>query len=247
MSSSAKSDAAYRLIKRDILNGRFAPVVPLRIAVLGELYGLSATPLREALSRLTEQGFATASANCGWRVADVSLAAVEDLEHARLTIELQLLGDAMAHGGLEWEAGIVGALHCLGQSVPAVGADDIEARQRWISAHEAFHAALFAAAPSATLRDMRLRIAEQLERHHQAILFTPQSFGGQPAPRTAAHLKQSLSAEHHRILAEPVLTRDLESAQSALKAHVETTLRAYRSLQRDASSDKINQQGEHRS
>lgn len=244
MSMSAKTDAAYRLIKRDILNGRFAPCAALRIGMLADLYGLSATPLREALSRLSEQGFATATANCGWRVAGVSLAEVEDLEHARLTVERQLLSDAIAQGDLDWEAGIVGALHCLGQSAMPPGTDDLDLRQRWIAAHEQFHAALFAGAPSRTLRDIRLRIAEQLERHHQAILFTPDSLGAAPSPTTLDHLREALSVERHRALAQPVLDRDAPAAHAALEAHVAVTLSCYRSLGDGLTCDKTNQPGE---
>ena len=123
MSLSAKTEAAFRLIKRDLLNGTFVPGEPLRLPALGLRYGLSATPLREALSRLAEQGHVTSTANCGWRAAPVSVAEVESLEHARLTIELQLLADVIAAPPPGWAALATRAQDRLARAAPPGGPD----------------------------------------------------------------------------------------------------------------------------
>lgn len=246
MSVSAKTDAAFRLVKRDILNGAFAPDEPLRLPALTARYGLSATPLREALSRLTEQGFVASTANCGWRVAGVSLAEVEDLERARLTLESRLLADSIAQGGPDWEAEIEAAHDRLVRVPPPPGAATIDDRQRWIAAHEAFHAALIAASPSLWLRRFRDRACEQLERHHQAILFAPAAFGAAPAQDTDARLAEALSLPRHTDLMRAVLSRDEARALAALAAHVETTLLAYRSLRQAAPERYASEQGDRR-
>lgn len=230
MSTSAKVAAAARLIKRDVLNGAFAPDAPLRIPALVERYGVSATPLREALSRLAEQGFVASSANRGWRVAGVSLDEVEDLGRARLLVETELLCDSIATGDIEWEAGLVAAHHRLGQVAPPREADGIGARQRWIAAHDAFHAALIAGSASHWLRRFRDQLCEQLERHHQAILFAPQTFGALPGPQTGALLAEALSLPPHTALMQAALARDPDRATAQLRQHLQTTLRAYRSL-----------------
>src|SRR6056297_3358553 len=96
-----KTGSAFDLLRRDILNGTYAPDAPLRVAALSASYGFSATPLREALSRLAEKQLVVASANRGWRVAPVSMAEFEDLQAARLTVEGALLRDAVQRGGLD--------------------------------------------------------------------------------------------------------------------------------------------------
>lgn len=243
MNLAAKTDAAYRLIKRDILNGRFLPDEPLRLPALSALTGLSATPLREALSRLAEQGYVASTANCGWRVAGVSVAQVEDLARARLAIEGALLVASIAEGGVAWEAGIVAAHHTLRQvTPPQPGNMALDARQRWIAAHESFHAALVAGSCNATLQRYRAQIADQLQRHHQAILFAPSAFGAGGA--AADLLADGLSIPRHTALMDAVLSRDPAAAEAALAAHVETTLCAYRSLSGALSSGQ--KQGEQR-
>jgi GntR family transcriptional regulator, carbon starvation induced regulator len=229
MSEPIKTDRAFDLLRQDILNGVFIPGQPLPVSDLSDRYGLSATPLREALSRLAEKQLVVASANRGWRVAPVSLAEFEDLSHARLAIEGALLEDALAEGGLEWESGIVGAHYRLQQTLAPLGeADTLGNRQRWIAAHNAFHDALLAAARSVWLKGFYDQTVEQLQRHHQAVLFrTTQS----PPPRHLdAVLRAALSVERHTQLMTPVLARDAAAARAELARHIEATLAIYRAI-----------------
>lgn len=233
MSTAAKTGFAFDMLHRDILNGTYAPGQPLRIAALSAVYGVSATPLREALSRLEEKQLVVASANRGWRVAPVSLAEFEDLSLARLAIETSLLDDAMQQGGLEWESALVGAHYRLAQTPAPLGrADTLTNRQQWITAHDAFHDALLSAARSSWLKDYYAQITAQLQRHHQAVLF--HTAGGQGAvlfartPESEEVLTTVLSVERHTRLMQPALARDHETARAELAAHVETTLTIYR-------------------
>src|ERR1700694_1563026 len=70
-------ELGYGKIREDIVFGHLAPGEKLRIEDLRGRYGLGATPLREALSRLSAIGLVEASAQRGFRVARVS---VEDLD-----------------------------------------------------------------------------------------------------------------------------------------------------------------------
>ncbi|MFN3937214.1 MAG: GntR family transcriptional regulator [Gemmobacter sp.] len=222
MGSSAKTDTAFDLLQRDILSGALPPGTPLRIAALSERYRVSATPLREALSRLAEKQLAVAAPNCGWRVAPVSLEEFADLQHARLVIETALVQEAIAHGTLDWEAGIVAAHYRLAQTGLPVGeADTPETRTRWIEAHDAFHAALLAGSPSIWLRHFHALTAVQLRRHYQALLFRP---SGQPVQLSDPHLSAALSVPRHTALMEAVLSRDPARAIAALDEHIEITL-----------------------
>lgn len=235
MRTVAKTGSAFDMLHRDILNGTYAPGQPLRIAALSAVYGVSATPLREALSRLEEKHLVVALANRGWRVAPVSLAEFEDLSLARLAIESALLDDAMSQGGLEWESALVGAHYRLAQTPAPLGsADTLVNRQQWINAHDAFHDALHSAARSGWLKDFHAQITTQLQRHHQAVLF--HTAGGQEAaplpraPETDEVLRTALSVERHTRLMQPALARDREAAHAELSAHVETTLTIYRTI-----------------
>ena len=229
MSEPIKTDRAFDLLRRDILNGTFAPDQPLPVSDLSDRYGLSATPLREALSRLAEKQLVVAAANRGWRVAAVSLAEFEDISRARHAVESALLDDAMKNGGIDWESGIVAAHYRLKQTVVPLGEDDtIANRQRWIAAHDSFHTALLGAARSAWLKGFYAQTVEQLQRHHQAVLFHT-STRAQPRDLHTI-LRIALSVERHTELMAPVLARDHEAAQAELAQHIETTLTIYRAI-----------------
>jgi len=232
MGFMAKTDLAFDMLYRDIVSGTHRPGQPLRISSLSALYGVSATPLREALSRLEAKQLVVGSANRGWRVAPVSLAEFEDLQIARLEIERSLLRDAMRHGDVEWESGIVGAHHRLAQTTPPVGEDDrVEVRQVWIEAHDAFHLAILSAARSGWLKTFYAQVAEQLQRHHQALLFhTGAAVGPDRRAETDEMLRTALSIPRHTELMEVVLSRDVPAAIRALTAHVGLTRAIYRSF-----------------
>lgn len=49
------SDRAYQEIRKGLTTGHFAPIQPLVIRTLAQNYGISATPIREALQRLVAE------------------------------------------------------------------------------------------------------------------------------------------------------------------------------------------------
>ncbi len=231
----AKTDTAFEMLRRDLLNGSHPPGAPLRIAALSTRYGVSATPLREALSRLEEKRLVVGSANRGWRAAPVSLEEFEDLQIARMTIESSLLQDAMARGGLDWESGIVAAHYRLTQvAVPLGDADTLAARQTWIETHDAFHTALLAAGRSGWLKGFYAQTAEQLQRHHQALLFHSRTTNPgarfRPAPTTEALLRKALSIPRHTELMDAVLSGDAAAALKTLRDHLDIAQAIYRSI-----------------
>lgn len=239
-SAPVKTDVAFDDLHRDILTGVHAPGTPLRIAALSALYGVSATPLREALSRLEEKHLVVAEANRGWRVAPVSMAEFEDLQIARLTVESALLDDAMRLGGLDWESGIVAAHYRLTQVTAPLGAhDDLRTRQIWIKTHDDFHSALLAAGRSSWLKAFYAQVSEQAQRHHQALLFHTRAINADGPARhseeTEALLRTALSVARHTELMQVALDRDRARAMDVLRDHVEITLAIYRSIVRGSN------------
>ncbi|MCZ4353347.1 GntR family transcriptional regulator [Roseovarius aestuarii] len=57
------SDRAYGEIRKGLITGLFAPMQPLVIRSLAESYGISATPIREALQRLVAERLLVALPN----------------------------------------------------------------------------------------------------------------------------------------------------------------------------------------
>ncbi|WP_109354038.1 GntR family transcriptional regulator [Sphingorhabdus sp. EL138] len=63
---------AYELIRNKILAGDFEPGAPIVESRLAETLGISRTPIREALFRLAQEGFATATSGSGFSVSSLN-------------------------------------------------------------------------------------------------------------------------------------------------------------------------------
>src|SRR3974390_3667965 len=82
---------AFERLREDILLGRLAPSERLRIQALSERYGIGATAIREALSRLTTDGLVQAEDQRGFTVTSVSPEELLDLTRTRIQVEQMAL------------------------------------------------------------------------------------------------------------------------------------------------------------
>src|SRR4051794_11188224 len=80
-------DDVYRQLKHSITNFEFRPGARLVEDDLSERYGVSRTPVREALRQLEREGLVVASAGRGRFVRDIALRDYEDVSQVRLALE----------------------------------------------------------------------------------------------------------------------------------------------------------------
>ncbi|WP_018430874.1 GntR family transcriptional regulator [Hoeflea sp. 108] len=228
---STKTEAAYRLLRRDILTTRLLPGAPLKLSALRQSYGVGWTPLREALSRLEAERLVTAISNRGFTVASVSRGELEDLARARMVVELPLLMESIEKGGSDWEEAVVTAHYRLSRCKTAVEDPSDEAVDAWDEKHEAFHAALLSAAQSSWLLRFRSTISDQLRRHHRFLGLAPtlRAAAGQKDgfEEAMAALQEAQSIDPHTALMEAALDRDLERAKALMIDHIGYTLHVY--------------------
>ena len=81
------SDRAYAALRDDIVQWRLQPGALLAEVEQAERLGVSRTPLREALGRLTAEGLTTAAGGRGVVVTGISLADIDELFELRETLE----------------------------------------------------------------------------------------------------------------------------------------------------------------
>lgn len=196
------AEKAYNALRQDILRGAFASGSPLRLADLGERYGMGFSPLREALNRLQAERLVTSESLRGFRVAPLSLAEFEDALATRLMIEGQALRASILNGGDDWAAGIVVALYALKLQADRKG-DLWELEQR----HHAFHRALLAACDSPWQLEFFERLYMATERYRLPALAAAGGRG-----------QRDIQAEHSAI-AEAVLARNAVAAEALLRDH----------------------------
>ena len=104
---SAAAQAPYRNIRDDIISGKLLPDEKLKIRDLRLRYNTGSSPLREALSKLTADGFVTRTENRGFRVAHADVGGYADLLNARCWIESVALRESIVRGNSSWEYGVL--------------------------------------------------------------------------------------------------------------------------------------------
>jgi DNA-binding GntR family transcriptional regulator len=77
----------FRTLRQDILSCRLAPGAELREAELAERFEVSKSPVRDALSRLVQEGLVIVMPRQGYRVAPISLKDVRDMFEYRAVLE----------------------------------------------------------------------------------------------------------------------------------------------------------------
>lgn len=92
------SDRAYEALRSDIVEWRLSPGTVLAEVEQSARLGVSRTPLREALSRLTAEGLTASHTGRGVVVSDVSLEKITGLFDVRLSLDCTAAALAAARG-----------------------------------------------------------------------------------------------------------------------------------------------------
>jgi DNA-binding GntR family transcriptional regulator len=204
------SRQAYDLLRRDILNGALPADSKINIAETVARTKLSLGAVREALSRLSSEGLVSSETNKGFRVASITLEELEDLTQARVLIECICLENAIEHGDLKWESGVVSAVFELLRT-PMLTGEPQQVNPRWTELHSQFHQALVAGCDSPWLLRIREMLYVQAERYRIATMAYDRT-------------KRNLDAEHQE-LADAVIARDAGRATRAMRDHLTRTKR----------------------
>ncbi len=205
------TERAYRRLRDDLLTCRLIPGAKINIKDITETQGFSLGAVREALSRLTSEGFVTQDDARGFRVTPISIDELTDLVRVRADIEGQCLRRAIGKGGLDWEAAIVSAAHRLSKTPTRDRKEPTRLNEDYAEAHGAFHHALVAACDSPWLLRMRDWLYAQSERYR--YLTVP-----------LANSDRDLVHEHAQIV-DAVLARDADRAVALLTEHLSATAR----------------------
>ncbi|WP_423185030.1 GntR family transcriptional regulator [Arthrobacter sp. NyZ413] len=92
------SERAYAALREDIIEWRLAPGTVLAEVEQSERLGVSRTPVREALGRLSAEGLTTTTGGRGVVVTDISLDDINELFDLRETLECRAAALAAQRG-----------------------------------------------------------------------------------------------------------------------------------------------------
>lgn len=210
--AKTRSEAVYAQVRRDILNGNLHPGEKLGASVLAQEYGVSLSVVREALTRLAEQGLVLSQPQQGFQVVPISREDLLDLTSVRLDIETLALRKSIELGDVEWRSSLVAA-HYMLEHTPRYLEDENGERlmnEDWMRAHAAYHDTLLVACGSKRL----FEIAESLRDSADLYRRWSEPIGGD---RT-----RDIAGEHRAIL-EAVQAGDADVAVERLSAHISHT------------------------
>lgn len=198
---------AFDRLRADIISAKLKPGEKMLVEHLREAYGVGATPLREALSKLTSLELVTAEGQRGFRVAPVSIENLLDITKTRAWVEGAALRAAIARGDRAWEAEIMAAAHRLRGCAKQ---DGERLSDEWYRGNREFHDALVGACASRQTMSFRAQLYDLSDRYRR--LSVQNGLGG-----------RDFDAEHQRIM-DATLARDANAAITFTAEHfIETT------------------------
>jgi DNA-binding GntR family transcriptional regulator len=196
----------YQVLRAEILNGVFEPGQRLKLVALGKRFGVSLSVVREALTRLAEQGLLVLNPQRGFSVVPLSVDDLSDLTCVRIHIECLALREAVQRGDVPWEAQIVSSHYAM-ERTPMQNEDGTP-NEQWSDCHRTFHQALLAACGSPRLQS----IADALRESADLYRTWSGSLAGDRSRDPAAE---------HRRLKDLCLARDADGAAQSLAEHIE--------------------------
>jgi DNA-binding GntR family transcriptional regulator len=196
-STVARIEAALR---DDIAAGALAPGERLDEVRLTERFGVSRTPVREALSRLTAQGILVPGEKRGVRVAKYTRDELAKIFEAMHEIEVACARVAAQRLSLLSRAEIETA-----QTACRAAAETGD-RQLYMRANEAFHEAIYRATGNPYLAGIAA------EFRHRTGPFRAKKFAGED--------DLLASAESHEDLVASIFSEDSKAASDGMRAHM---------------------------
>ena len=200
------ADTVYQQLRIDIINGKLSPASKLKIEPLRTEYRVGATPIREALSRLSSSGFVVSEGQRGFKVAPVSAQDLADITEMRILLELKALRKSILTGDDQWEAQVVASYYQLNK---LENTDITNNLALWDERNREFHQSLISACFSKWLMSFHTILYDQHKRYRNISL-------------TNKTEKRDIHAEHKRIY-DAALARDAETACKETEAHIRLT------------------------
>ncbi|OWY80116.1 MULTISPECIES: GntR family transcriptional regulator [Rhodococcus] len=194
---SELSNAIFDLI----VAGTFRPGEKLNEIELAERFGVSRTPVREALKTLASSGVITIERNKGARVVDHSPDSVEAMYAARSVMEpyaAKLASETMSDED-------IAELRRLAEDMYAKVSDDPNLAE--IAAlNNAFHSAIVSKCPNTRVAEMTMSMLKPLVASRTFRVYTE------------AQLMRS--ALHHLEIVDAMAHRDPEWVEAIMRAHI---------------------------
>ncbi|MDX6342771.1 MAG: hypothetical protein QOH87_2909 [Trebonia sp.] len=197
----AKVPSLYHQLLEEVLEGRLRPGEVLVETALGKRFGVSRTPIREAL-RMLEQDGVLERVNRGMRVRQTSSEEVLEIYGVRTILEAAAARDAAAKRS-DYDLATLDRI--FGSMAEAKGATPLELAE----INRSFHRAIWQASRNRTLVDLLERLAVHLRRY--------------PATTYQRHGRWEEALEEHRQLLEAIRDQEPDRAAEVAMRHMQAS------------------------
>lgn len=197
--SNRRTEEAYSTLKAAITSGELQPGERLYETALAGRFGMSRTPIREALLRLIAEGLAEIGAD-GVRVASLSVKDVRSLQQASRALQ-SLAAKLAATEGSDADMAILEELMKRMETYASLR--DLKS---WAEADVEIHRHIFRMSGSAWLSRLLLQMESLIARVRHVILQQP----GRMEEATG----------EHRAVVEAIRSRDEKAAEHAMHHHL---------------------------
>jgi DNA-binding GntR family transcriptional regulator len=194
-------DVIYRQLRRDIGRGVYRPG-PIRIRPLAERFGVSATPVREALRRLEAEGLVTLRKN---QIVVNALSETELREIFAIRTELEAFALRRGADEIRKDSGLLKELESLVAAMDRYEHDP----EDWRAANESFHMKIYHAAGMPRLSSLIDSLWVAVEPYLRLYVSTAGSFRA--------------SQEQHRSMLEHLREGRANAAADVLRKHLQET------------------------
>jgi DNA-binding GntR family transcriptional regulator len=201
--------ATYDRLREDLLKGFWPPGKKLGIRALTSHYDTGATPVREALNRLSAEGLVQHHNQRGFEAAPVSDADLSELAQTRIWMETLALCKSIENTTAEWEESLVIALHRLTKTPRSLSSESFSDNPEWERRHREFHLALIGNCRSRWLVSFCEQLYDQSYRYRQLAV--------------SVSYKSRDEGSEHRHIVDAILASNTELACAALTAHFNKT------------------------
>lgn len=218
MSDVTAHAQAYTLLKTAILKGEFRPGDALREEQLAAAYGVSRTPIRQAMRQLVSEGLIEIGENKRSHVIDIDAATLEQMFDVQAMIESYSAGLAAERMTDERLAEIKAIQSALEADYFGGTAHDDSV---YFEHNTRFHTAVHRCNGNPRLYD----IVENLVEVPVAMFI---KFG--------RSTNSDVSIDYHRKIIEALELRDARLTSLLMQTHIETVRQEYRQLLRQAQA-----------
>lgn len=193
-------DDAAQTLREAILNGRMAAGARLRQTDLADQFGISRTPIREALVRLRQEGLVELLPGGGVQVKILDLDEAVEMYDLREVLDGLAARLAAGRADAATIARLDRALRCQAECVERGSA------AQWFPAHVAFHEEILKAAGNRHLARLSTVIRLSIRHFHPLLL------------RTEHRLEHAY--REHRAIWDAIRTHDGDAAERLARAHI---------------------------